>query len=306
MEWGIFMSERLFLSVYKLVLFVQLLGKDYLYNRITVYLLKMKTFKRLLWLLVILFVVAVIYSLLFPGKIRVVDNMRMFVQKPLIKWAGQIKMSQLTFSDNDDNEGNTDISLEELKTIVKDLPAGSIFFTQTRNYPLSEFIPGEWKHTGIFLGTKEQIGRQIKTTGSLYKSLDTLMNQTDVYVLDSYSEGVRVHPVQELSNMKEKSYLTHFAAFSFNEDSRHIEKFIKSALTYTGRDYDYDWITEDTHAIYCSELLYHTLKDVGINISERTKTVNRDIFSPDNLFRYLTLHSGKRKQFTFYGLFHKQ
>jgi len=215
-------------------------------------------------------------------------------------------MSQLTFSDSEENEKNSDISLSELKTIVKDLPAGSIFFTQTRNYPLNEFIPGEWKHTGIFLGTKEQIARQIKTTGSLYKSLDTLMNQTDIYVLDSYSEGVRVHPIQELSNLKDKSYLTHFAAFSFNGAPLQIEKFIESAMIYMGRDYDYDWITEDPGAIYCSELLYHTFKDIGIRVNDRTTTVNRDIFTPDNLFRYLTLHSGKRKQFTFYGLFHKQ
>ena len=266
----------------------------------------MRTFKRLLWLLVILFVVAVIYSLLFPGKIRIVDNMRMFVQRPLIKWAGQIKMSQLTFSDSDEDANNTDISLEELKTIVKDLPVGSIFFTQTRNYPISEFIPGEWMHTGIFLGTKERVADRISPSTRLYKALDTLMNQTDLYVLDSYSGGVSVHPIQELSNMKEKSYLTHFAAFSFNGEQRQIEKFVENALNYTGRDYDYDWITEDPETIYCSELLYHTLKDVGIHISDRTKTVSRDIFTPDNLFRYLTLHSGKRKPFTFYGLFHKQ
>ena len=132
------------------------------------------------------------------------------------------------------------------------------------------------------------------------------MNQTDLYVLDSYSGGVSVHAIQELSNMKEKSYLTHFAAFSFNGEHRLTEKFIENALNYTGRDYDYDWITEDPETIYCSELLYHTLKDVGIHISDRTITINRDIFTPDNLFRYLTLHSGKRKSFTFYGLFHKQ
>ncbi len=266
----------------------------------------MRTFKRLLWLLVILFVVAIVYSLLFPGKIRFVDSMRMFVQKPLIKWAGQIKMSQITFSDSDEDDGNSDISLDELTTIVKDLPAGSIFFTQTRNYAISEFIPGEWKHAGIFLGTKDQIAAQINTSGSLYKALDTLMNQTDIYVLDSYSEGVRVHPIGELSNMREKSYLTHFAAFSFNWERRKTEKFIENALIYTGRDYDYDWITEDPQTIYCSELLYHTLKDIGIHISDRTKTVSRDIFTPDDLFRYLSLHSGRRKSYTFYGLFHKK
>jgi len=300
------MSGRLFLSVSKLVSFVLLFRKDYLYNRIVVDLLKMRTIKRLLGLLVILFVVAIVYSLLFPGKIRFVDNMRMFVQKPLIKWAGQIKMSQLTFKDNDENDGNTDISLEELKTIVKDLPVGSIFFTQTRNYAISQLIPGEWKHTGIFLGTKEQVTTQINTSGFLFRALDTLMNATDIYVLDSYSEGVSIHPFQELSNMKEKSYLTHFAAFSFNEQTLHSERFIENALNYTGRDYDYDWITENPQTIYCSELLYHVLKDVGISISDRTKTISRDIFTPDDLYRYLTLHSGKRKTFTFYGLFHKK
>ncbi len=56
--------------------------KSYLYKRIVVDLLKMRTFKRVLGVLVILFVVAIVYSLLFPGKIRFVDNMRMFVQRP--------------------------------------------------------------------------------------------------------------------------------------------------------------------------------------------------------------------------------
>ncbi|HHV03640.1 MAG: hypothetical protein M0P40_01925 [Bacteroidales bacterium] len=51
----------------------------------------------------------------------------------------------------------------------------------------------------------------------LFKTLDTLRNHTDIYVLDSYS----------------------------------------------GLEYDYDWITEDTSAVFCSELLYHSLKAIS-------------------------------------------
>lgn len=60
-----------------------------------------------------------------------------------------------------------------------------------------------------------------------------------------------------------------------------------------GRDYDYDWITDDDATIFCTELLYYSLKAVGIEIEARTTIVNRDVFTPDNLFEYLMSNSGE-------------
>jgi len=260
--------------------------------------------KRLILSAVILFLFSIIFSLLLPGKVPIIDNIRMFAQRPVIKWAGKIKIEDITFNKYDETP-DIDISMDELKKFIKELSPGSIFFTQTRNYAITEFVPGDWIHSGIFLGTKQQIKKHFKDTPELINLLDTLMNKSDIYVLDSYSEGVSIHPLKDLSNLADKSYLINFAAFSFNLPTEQKVVFINEALKYLGREYDYDWITDDPGTIFCSELLYHSFKSLGIEIKARTRTVSREIFTPDDLFRYLTANSGENKLFTFYGTFSK-
>ena len=132
------------------------------------------------------------------------------------------------------------------------------------------------------------------------------MNDSDIYVLDSYSDGVSVRPLKELSNLTNISYLTHFASFSFNDTKEQRALLIGKGPEYLGRDYDYDWITEDDETIFCSELLYHTLKAVGIDIKDRTTTVSRIIFTPDNLFQHLLNNSGSDGKFTYHGTVYKE
>ncbi len=259
----------------------------------------MKVLNRIIGFSAVFCILCILFSLFFPGNIRFVDNIRLFFQKPLVKWAGKIHIEPVISED-------IDIEFDELRDFIKDLPPGSVFFTRTRSYPLCELIPGEWKHSGIFLGTKAQIASYIDTSGPLYRALDTLMNYTDIYVLDSQSEGVSVHPIQELSNLNESSCLTSFAAFAFNGRTARREDFIEKGLSFSGVEYDYDWITEDPGSVFCSELLYHSLRAVGIRVKNRTKTMGRIIFTPDDLYRYLKLYAGKRKMFTFYGSISKQ
>lgn len=260
----------------------------------------MRLIKRILWAALVTFIASIIFSLLFPGKVKIVDSIRMFAQKPVLKWAGKIKMEDIPIIDNQPKEEGVDITYDELLTHISSLSPGAIFFTRTRNYALSEFIPGMWMHTGIFLGTKKQIFNLLRGEAFL-NELDTLMNDSDIYILDSYAEGVDVRPFSELSNMQEKSYLTHFASFSIKEDKKLQSQIISNGLNYLGREYDYDWITEDDETIFCSELLYHTLQAVGINIQDRTTTVSREIFTPDNLFQYLLNNSGKDEMFIYNG-----
>lgn len=266
----------------------------------------MKYVKRAILLIVGAFVFSILFSLLFPRKVKVVDSVRMVAQKPLIKWIGTIKIDQIPMMELIDSNQNIDIEYKELLPIIEPLPPGTIFLTRTRNYAISEFIPGKWQHSGIFLGTKLQVANYFGEETQLYQKLDTLMNETDIYVLDSTADGVQVHPIKNLSNMRYSSYLTHFTSFSFNQPSHEVSPFIEGALNYLGREYDYDWLTEDSEDIFCSELLYHAFKHIGINIAKRTTTVSRDIFTPDNLFLYLLLNSGEEKQFVFNGSFSKK
>ncbi len=261
----------------------------------------MKFFKRLIWVVLGAFVFSIVFSLLFPSKVKVVDQVRMYAQRPLIKWFGTIKMEDIPMIDFVGGNDTIDISYNQLLEIIDSLTPGTIFVTRTRNYAITEFIPSKWEHSGIFLGTKQEVEQYFGVNSELYQKLDTLMNVSDIYVLDSSAEGVRVRSIKELSNMMNVSYLTNFASFSFNDSPKHKAEFILGAMNYLGREYDYDWITEDDESIFCSELLYHSFRMVGINIKQRTKTVSRDIFTPDNLFVYLLKHSGKNQKFIFNG-----
>lgn len=266
----------------------------------------MKYVKRTILVIVGAFVLSILFSLLFPRKVKVVDDVRMVAQRPLIKWIGTIKMDDIPMMEFSDTSKNRDITFEELLLLIKNLTPGTIFLTRTRNYAITEFIPSKWEHSGIFLGTKKQVAQYFGEESSLFKRLDTLMNSSDIYVLDSTADGVQVHPIKNLSNMRDVSYLTNFASFSFNQPSLEKALFIEGALKYLGREYDYDWLTEDDECIFCSELLYHAFNSVGINIKERTTTVSRYIFTPDNLFDYLLSNSGKNKAYTFNGSFCKK
>ncbi len=241
------------------------------------------------------FILSIVISSIFPGKVRIVDQVRLFAQRPAIKWLGKLKVDELPIYDEQDSLHNMDISYQELKPYLHSIPSGSIFFTRTRNYAISEFIPGMWKHAGIFLGTKEQVADMFGRESKVYKVLDTLMTDKEIYVLDSEADGVRVHPFRDMSNLREESYLTNFAVFSMNVTHESKRLFLKEALKFLGREYDYDWLTEEDNTIYCSELIYHSLKVIGMEIKKRTETLSRVVITPDDLFEFLNVNNGNSK-----------
>jgi hypothetical protein len=106
------------------------------------------------------------------------------------------------------------------------------------------------------------------------------MNSIDIYVIDSQLDGVSIHPIQELSNLNESSCLTHFAAFAFNGRLRQRGDFIGKALSFSGVAYDYDWITEDPGTVFCSELLYHSLRAVGLHVKKEQRPLAEQSLLP--------------------------
>jgi hypothetical protein len=260
----------------------------------------MDILRKILIFFAVFSVAGILFSYLFPGKVEIVDDMRLFMQRPVIIWFGKIKADDFPVVFYDQLPGEVDIDYAELQEYLEDLPVGSIYFTSTRSYAITEFIPGKWKHTGIFLGTKERIAGIFGDESDLYGRLDSLMDDNDFYVLDSRAEGVQVHPVRDLSNMREVSYLTDFAAFSPDMPVVELEEFIEEALSYLNREYDFDWLTDDDETIFCSELLYISLRRVGIDIARRTSTFSREVITPDDLFDALLRDSSGVNSFDFY------
>jgi len=205
-------------------------------------------------------------------------------------------MDDLPILNYSDTTG-VDLCYDEIKEYLNLLPSGSIFLTKTRNYAITEFIPGEWKHAGIFLGNKQQIIQRFGKESNVYKRLDSLIHNDEIYILDSEADGVCVHPFRDMSNMNIKSYMTSFVVFSFTKDDNKSELFLEKAMDYLGREYDFDWITEDDSNIYCSELIYHSLKPLNYIIKKRSKTLSRVVITPDDLYNYLNHNTGREKKF---------
>ena len=134
----------------------------------------MRFFKKIIWIAFAAFIASILFSLLFPSRVRVVDSIRMFAQRPIIKWVGRIKMEDIPIIDIQKADTGIDISFEDLKQHLTQLTPGSIILTRTRNYFISGFIPSMWMHAGIYLGTKRQLYATFKSE-SLLNTLDSLM-----------------------------------------------------------------------------------------------------------------------------------
>ncbi|HBG23887.1 MAG: hypothetical protein A2X17_07115 [Bacteroidetes bacterium GWF2_41_61] len=259
----------------------------------------MKIVKRIVFGIIIAFFLSIIFSSIFPGRVKIVDKVRLFAQKPVIQWIGNIRLDNLPVVDSTKAIARVDIDFEELRQYLESIPPGSIFLTRTRSYAITEFIPGMWKHAGIFIGTKSRLAEKFGAQSNLFKMLDTLMSESEIYILDSEAAGVHVHPFRDMSNLREDSYLTNFTAFTLTGTIEQKRVFIEESLKFLSREYDYDWLTEDESAIYCSELIYHSLKKLGIEIKKRTTTLSREVITPDDLYNYMVKNSGKRENFVF-------
>jgi uncharacterized protein YycO len=74
--------------------------------------------------------------------------------------------------------------------------------------------------------------------------------------------GVMLRDFSELSNLTSNSYLKAIIAFrpiTSEENKQHLVDF---ALQQVGKEYDFDFDTEDFTAIFCSELIQYGLEEI--------------------------------------------
>ena len=161
----------------------------------------MKIIKRILRISISILLLIIVYSYIFPGKVKFVDNIRLSIQGPVMATVGEIELGEVTTENGEVVESDIDITREELYQFSTKIEPADIFLSNTRRYASSSFIPGKWKHSGIYLGTKQQLQQKFGMKSNLCLQLGPLMNDSSQYVLDSNSKGVHVHPVDELSNL---------------------------------------------------------------------------------------------------------
>lgn len=180
------------------------------------------------------------------------------------------------------------ISYEELLMYIDDFQSGDIINIENSNYLSSYAIPGRWKHTIIYLGTKQQV-ENLYDQNQVY--WQTIMEQfktgEEILVLDANSTGVKIRQLKQMANLKEESYLKALTVYRFEKDANFIDTYINKALDYIGTPYDYQMVTYDDSSLYCSELLYYALLSVDIEIKQTTTVLDYKVITPTDLIHDL-------------------
>ena len=106
-----------------------------------------------------IFLVLILFSLVFPNTIPVVDTtIRLPVQSTIMKAVSHVAIRDLTLDDdyNIVNDQTESLTRLDIKSSIEQLQPGDIFFTDSR-YASSFFIPGKRQHSIIYLGNSEKI-----------------------------------------------------------------------------------------------------------------------------------------------------
>ncbi|MFW6020073.1 MAG: YiiX/YebB-like N1pC/P60 family cysteine hydrolase [Bacteroidales bacterium] len=255
---------------------------------------------QILLLLIALLVLSLVFSYVFPGIVPFIDNQRLKIQAPLMKNVGDYQYGAVYMKNGKEVEGPSDISYEELLPYLHLIKPGSVILTRTRGYLSSEFIPGKWKHSAIYLGTQKKVHKYFGKNSRVAQILDPYYQTgREILIVDSNADGVNVREMKDLSNLNDISLLNGFISFHINASKETQQEFVGTALSQVGKEYDFDLRTEDKSAIYCSELLVMSLESIGINVSNFSETIGRKIISPDNLVNYIKNHGIESDEFRF-------
>jgi hypothetical protein len=244
-----------------------------------------KVFK-ILFLLIIITWGLFAFSLYNPGKLKFIDNIRIPLQAKVMATVWDYLVWDVWIDNWEIIEWPEIISLEEVREYADKLAPWSIFLTDSERYVSSEFIDWKWKHAWIYLWKKDQIKKLFWEESKTYKKiLPYYKTGEEQLKIDAGSHWVTIWDISKLSNLTKISYIKWFTAFKINIDNEKIKNFIKISLTHLWKNYDYDMITDDDKDLYCSELVYESLKNIWIKYTSFSEKMWRKIVMPQDAFK---------------------
>ncbi len=228
------------------------------------------------------------YSFMNPGRFRILDVIRLPIQSRIMASVGDVKVGDYYMPLWLMNEHPGAITMEELEPFLDGLRPGDIFFTDSEGYISSRFIPGKWKHSGIYLGKQEQLKELVLARPDIGRILERyFVTGEERLVLDSSAEGVAVRDISSLSDLHAASLLASILVFRIDKPGDQTGNFLAQALKELGKPYDFDLLLENREQIYCSELIYLALMHIGIELTESELVYGRQVITPDRAARYM-------------------
>lgn len=238
-----------------------------------------------------LVILTLVYSYRNPGKMTMVDKVRVPAQGAIMAYLGDYNLKQLDILNESTDAGSHYFDIDELAPFLESLQPGDIFFTNNEKYLSSQFIPGEWKHAVIYLGSPDTLAAWFGKNNNILKEVNLSgLNNHNHLIYDSSVDGVSIRHISSLSNLQDQSMMTGMVAFRIQREKDTIKEFISHAFSHMGKPYDYDLHTGNTLALYCSELLYESLKHIGVILPVNERLFGREVITPNGMVHYIMQH----------------
>ncbi|MCO4793245.1 MAG: hypothetical protein KC493_06025 [Bacteriovoracaceae bacterium] len=160
--------------------------------------------------------------------------------------------------------------------IISELKPLDMITEKTPFILTDKFIPGNFGHNAIWLGTKEQLIDMGMWEHPSIKKLQPMI-EIGYSIIETDRSGTHLKNIDKFMNVDD------FAIMRLDgvTDSRnYLEEVYKVAIAQLGKTYDFNFDVETTDKLVCSELLYQSFGDIAWPTEAY---LGRTTISPDNV-----------------------
>jgi uncharacterized protein YycO len=170
--------------------------------------------------------------------------------------------------------GKLDDQQQVLTRVSAALQAGDVLLEKTPFRLTDSFIPGHWGHAAIWIGSEDEL----RALG-LWEHPVVVRYHTQIRqgrrVVEALRSGVEMNTLAQFMNVDDLALLRHRSL-----DRQSKRRVILQALRQVGKAYDFNFDTQSSNRIVCSELVYHAYGDVRWPTERK---LGRVVVSPDNI-----------------------
>ncbi len=247
--------------------------------------------------LVIVFTVLV--SFIFPGRSKLIDDFRVELQRISVQKMDQIDTFAEQIGFATPYAKNT-ITYPELIPYLDNLKPGTIIFT-SHGKNVCSLIPGLWKHSVIYLGTKKQSEEYFGNKHPIFNKLHAVYSDKNEHlILDaSFKRGVAIRCISDLANLESRSTLKSILCFEPKLNKEENLNYLNYCFSQLGKGYDLNFLMPDSTDIYCTEIIYNGLLPHNINLEAYTNIMERDIILPRDMVNIIFSDETLKSKFEF-------
>jgi hypothetical protein len=211
------------------------------------------------------------------------DNFRVKFQKISIRKMDQMDSFAERIGYATPYAKNT-ITYFELIPYLENLKPGTIIFT-SHGKNVCSLIPGLWKHSVIYLGTKEQSKKYFGISHPLFSTIQAdYSNKNEHLIIDaSFKRGVAIRCISDMANLESRSTLKSILCFEPKLTKEENLNYLEYCFSQIGKGYDLSFLMPDSADIYCTELIYNGLLPHNIKLEAYTNIMERDILLPRDM-----------------------